>query len=265
VQFKLKNRGKFVYVLIMKKNVNIERHKRHILLREIGGHGQKLLANSCVAIVGMGGLGAPCALYLAAAGVGKLILIDDDIVDISNLQRQIIYKTNDINKPKVECAKFALNALDENIEIIIHNIRLNKENAAQILENADIIIDGTDNFKTRFLINEIAFSLGKILVSGALGRFDGQIMAFDFTNKSGPCYQCLVPEMPIQEENCDFLGVVGAICGIVGTIMALETIKIIVKAGNSLIGRILIYDGLGAKSRTISQSQDTKCKICSNT
>ena len=247
----------------MDKSADIIRHKRHILLKEIGGHGQKLIANSHVAIIGMGGLGCPCALYLAACGIGKITIIDDDVVDISNLQRQILYKSDDIGKSKVECAKRALNALDPNIEIIAHNERLNNENAKSLLSDAQIIIDGSDNFKTRFLVNEISFALGKILVSGALGRFDGQIMAFDFRNQNGPCYQCLVPEAPIVEENCDFLGVIGAICGIIGSIMALETIKIITDAGDNIIGRLLIYDGLKGQMRNIAQTQDRDCETCS--
>lgn len=247
----------------MEKTADIIRHKRHILLKEIGGHGQKLIANTHIAIIGVGGLGAPCALYLAACGVGKITIIDDDLVDISNLQRQVIYTSDDIGKSKVECAARALNALDPNIEIIAHNCRLNNENARELLNDAQIIIDGSDNFKTRFLVNEISFALSKILVSGALGRFDGQIMAYDFRAQNGPCYQCLVPQAPQIEENCDILGVVGAICGIIGSIMALETIKIIAGAGGNLFGRLLIYDGLKAQMRNIALPQDKECKICS--
>lgn len=244
------------------KKPNLERHARHIMLKEIGGHGQKLIANSCVAIVGLGGLGSPCALYLAAAGIGKLILIDNDVVDISNLQRQIIYQTQDVGIAKTEIAKQRLLELDPDIEIITHQVRINAENAAIILAGADIIIDGTDNFETRFLVNSAAFKLKKILISGALGRFDGQVCAFDFRRGNGPCYQCLVPSMPPSAETCAQMGVVGAVAGVIGTMVALEAIKIITNAGNSLFGRILIYDGLNATSRTIRLNQDEHCQIC---
>lgn len=247
----------------MQKSANIERHKRHILLKEIGGHGQNLIANSHIAIIGAGGLGCPCLLYLAAAGIGKITIIDDDIVDISNLQRQIIFKTNDIGTPKVDCAKREIKALDDNIEIITHQCRINKENAENLLKDADIIIDGCDNFETRFIVNEASFKLKKILISGALGQFEGQIMAFDYRGGNGPCYNCFVPDMPQTQENCNIMGVVGAICGIIGSIMALEALKIIANAGNSLIGRIIIFDGLNAKSRNIAQSENENCKICS--
>lgn len=251
------------YVCRMEKKPNLARHARHIMLKEIGGHGQKLIANSCVAIVGMGGLGAPCALYLAAAGFGKLILIDDDVVDISNLQRQIIYQTQDVGIAKTVAAKKALLALDDEVEITTHQARLTKDNATSILAEADIIIDGTDNFETRFLVNSTAFKLNKILISGALGRFDGQVCAFDFRRGNGPCYQCLVPQMPPNAETCAQMGVVGALAGVIGTMMALEAIKIISGAGNSLFGRILIYDGLNATSRTIGLPHDPNCQICS--
>jgi molybdopterin/thiamine biosynthesis adenylyltransferase len=250
------------YYFQMKKP-NVLRHARHIMLKEIGGHGQKLIANSSVAIVGMGGLGAPCSLYLAAAGIGKLILIDDDDVELSNLQRQIIYQTKHVGIAKTQAAKNALLGLDPDIEILTQQTRLTPENAAEILANADIIIDGTDNFETRFIVNSAAFKLNKILISGALGRFDGQVCAFDFRSGRGPCYQCFVPQPPPRAETCAQLGVVGALAGIIGTIMALEAVKIITSAGNSLIGRILLYDGLEATSRTIRLLPDENCKTCS--
>ena len=251
------------------KKANIHRHARHIMLKEIGGTGQNKIANSAIAIIGMGGLGAPCALYLAAAGVGKLILVDDDSIELSNLQRQIIYQTNDLGIAKTEAAEKALLALDSDIEIAAYNCRLTQENAAQILADAEIIIDGSDNFETRFLVNKTAFEQNKILISGALGRFDGQVCAFDFRadngQNDGPCYQCLVPQAPPEAETCAQMGVVGALCGIIGSIMALEAIKIITNAGNSLFGRILLYDGLNATSRTIRLYKDENCEICSKT
>ncbi len=249
------------------KKANIERHARHIMLKEIGGPGQTRIANSTVAIIGLGGLGAPCALYLAAAGIGRLILIDDDKIEISNLQRQIIYQSKDIGIKKTEAARNALLSLDSDIEISSHDCRIGPENAKSILRDADIIIDGSDNFETRFLVNEAAYSLNKVLVFGALGRFDGQVGAFDFRTQNakanGPCYQCFVPSMPPNAETCAQMGVVGALCGIIGSIMALEVIKIITEAGNSLLGRIMIYEGLSAKSRTIRLNKDENCQICS--
>lgn len=254
---------KTYYPCFMRKP-NLERHARHIMLKEIGGHGQKLITNSCVAIVGMGGLGAPCALYLAAAGIGKLVLIDDDVVDLSNLQRQIIYQTQDVGIAKTEIAKQRLLELDPAVEIITHQMRISAENATMVLTDADIIIDGTDNFETRFIVNSAAFGLKKILISGALGRFDGQVCAFDFRDGQGPCYQCLVPKLPPNAETCAQMGVVGAVAGVIGTMMALEAIKIITNAGNSLFGRILIYDGLNATSRTIRLTQDEHCTVCAD-
>lgn len=245
------------------KQPDIERHSRHILLKEIGGHGQKLIANTTVAIIGAGGLGCPCALYLTAAGIGKIIIIDDDKVELSNLQRQILFKTSDIGLPKVIAAQIALNEIDPNVEIIPTQARINEQNAESLLKDADIIIDGSDNFATRFLINKTAYDLEKILVSGALGRFEGQVSAYDFTNHTGPCYQCFVPEAPPFEESCAIMGVIGAVCGVIGSIMALETIKIITRnKETSLIGKLLIYDGLRAQSRTLKISKDRKCKIC---
>lgn len=248
----------------MNKKANIKRHARHIVLKEIGGHGQNLIANAKVAIIGAGGLGAPCALYLAAAGVGQITIIDDDKIELSNLQRQILYKTKDIGKSKVQTAKKALQELDEEIEIIAIEARLNEENAKEILKDSDVIIDGCDNFKTRHIVNKAAFELQKVLISGAIGRFEGQIMAFDFREKKGPCYQCFVPPIENQGDTCSELGVVGALCGIIGSTLSLEAIKYISGNGCSLFGKVLIYDALDNKLRIINLTKDNTCKICAS-
>lgn len=246
-----------------------ERYMRHILLKEVGGPGQQRLKAATVAVVGLGGLGAPAALYLAAAGVGCLRLIDDDIVALSNLQRQILYRTNEIGAPKVERARETLSALNPHVETEARAVRLGAENAAALLAGADIVLDGTDSFATRFAVNAACHDLGVILVSGAVGRWEGQIATF----KSGctkhlppeqrlPCYRCLVPEAPPQAESCAEIGIVGALTGIIGALMALETIKEIAGAGESLAGRLLLYDGLTAASRTIVLPRDPACLIC---
>lgn len=244
------------------KKARIDRHSRHILLKEIGGHGQNLIANTHVAIIGAGGLGSPVLLYLAAAGIGKITIIDNDIIELSNLQRQVIFKTNDIGEPKAETAKNTLNALDDEIEIIAINERINAENAFEILKDADIIIDGCDNFETRFIVNRAAFDLNKILISGAIGRFDGQVAAFDYREGKGPCYNCLVPQIPPNSETCSEMGVIGALAGVVGTLMAIETLKIITSAGDSLLGQIMLFDGLKTSMRKVKLAIDKDCKTC---
>lgn len=247
-----------------------ERYARHILLKEIGGPGQQRLKAATVAIVGIGGLGAPAALYLAAAGVGQLRLIDDDEVALSNLQRQILYQTGDAGAAKVARAERALRALNPNVRIQARGIRLTAENAPTLLEGADVVLDGTDDFATRFAVNAACHALGLILVSGAVGRWDGQVATF----KSGltrhapaqerrPCYRCLVPDIPPDAETCAQVGVVGALTGVIGSIMALEAIKEIALAGASLAGRLLIYDALSASARTIDLKPDPACPVCS--
>ena len=246
-----------------------ERYARHILLKEIGGPGQQKLKAARVAIVGMGGLGAPAALYLAAAGVGRLRLIDDDAVSLSNLQRQALYTTAAVGADKVACAKTALQALNPHVEIEARTERLTDANARVLLEGCDLALDGTDDFATRFAINAACHELGVTLISGAVGRWDGQVAAF----KSGPtkhlapdrrlpCYRCLVPELPPSAESCAQAGIVGALTGIIGSLMALEAIKQIAQAGESLAGRLLIFDGLAAISRTIALPRDPACPVC---
>jgi molybdopterin-synthase adenylyltransferase len=249
--------------------VRLDRHARHILLKEIGGPGQAKLANAHVAIVGAGGLGAPAALYLAAAGVGRLSLIDPDVVDLSNLQRQVLFRTQDVGVDKVRASSAALRALDPQINIEALVARLDATNAAQLIAGADIVLDGTDSFEARYQINQACHNLGITLVSGAVGRWDGQVAVFASgptksarREQRSPCYRCWVPDIPPQTETCAQMGVVGALTGIIGTMMALETIKLITGAGNPLIGRVLLFDGLASTSRTLKLSCDRHCPVC---
>ncbi len=252
-----------------KSLVRLERHARHILLKEIGGPGQQRLARAHIAIVGVGGLGAPAALYLAAAGIGRITLIDPDVVELSNLQRQILFRTADVGVDKVRAGQAAIGALDPFICVEPNVARLTRKNAEQLVVGADIVLDGTDNFQTRFDVNLACHNLGIPLVSGAVGRWEGQVGVFaSGTTKSAPtenrlpCYQCLVPEIPPEAENCAQMGIVGALTGVVGTIMALEAIKLVTGAGEPLIGRILLYDALHAKMRTLKLSRDANCATC---
>jgi molybdopterin/thiamine biosynthesis adenylyltransferase len=236
-----------------------ERYARHILLKEIGGPGQQRLKAANVAIVGAGGLGAPAALYLAAAGVGRLRLIDDDAVSLDNLQRQIIFRSADVGASKVERAQAALEALNDNVSVEIERQRLTNENAAYLLRGVDVVLDGTDDFETRFAVNAAARALGVQLVSGAVGRWDGQVSVFA---RGGPCYRCFVPETPPDAETCARVGVVGALTGIIGSLMALEAIKLIAESGVPLLGRVMLFDGLKGEARTVALTRDPACPVC---
>lgn len=236
----------------------IERYARHLVLAELGGPGQQRLKAARVAIVGLGGVGAPAALYLAAAGVGTLRLIDDDTVALSNLQRQIIFSTADVGRPKVEAGAERLGALNPHVGIEAAPDRLTPENAGRLLEGCDVVLDGTDDFETRFAVNAACVAAGVPLVSGALGRWSGQVGVF----AGRPCYRCLVPESPPDAETCARVGVVGALAGVVGAMAALEAIKLITGAGQSLTGRLLIYDGLAGTARTVGVAADPACPVC---
>jgi molybdopterin/thiamine biosynthesis adenylyltransferase len=247
-----------------------ERYARHILLKEIGGAGQQRLKAAHVVIVGVGGLGAPAALYLAAAGVGKLTLIDDDAVALSNLQRQILFRTSDVGVLKTDVAAAALAALNPHLEIVPKAVELNDLNAARLLAGADVVLDGTDDFATRFAVNAACHAAGAPLVSGAVGRWSGQLGVFASGATKGrplaarlPCYRCLVPEAPPDAEHCAQTGVVGALTGVIGAAMALEAIKLITRAGAPLTGRLLLFDGLTGESRTVGLPPDPACQVCS--
>lgn len=236
----------------------IDRYARHLVLKEIGGQGQIKLKAAKVALVGMGGIGSPAALYLAAAGVGTLGLIDDDDVSLSNLQRQVLFGAKDIGAPKTEAAAIHLDNLNPHCACHIHRLRLTDDNAAEILSGYDIVLDGCDNFETRLLVNRVCHELGKPLVSAALGRFSGQLATFN----GQPCYQCLVPEIPPDAETCERVGVVGALAGVMGSLAALETIKVITGAGETLRGKLLIFDGLDMTSRVVRLTADPACPVC---
>ncbi|WP_242912672.1 HesA/MoeB/ThiF family protein [Brevundimonas pishanensis] len=236
----------------------VERYARHLILSEVGGPGQQALKRARVLVVGMGGIGNPAALYLAAAGVGTLGLIDDDVVSLSNLQRQITFTTDDVGKPKVEVARDRLKALNPHTEIELFTQRITPENAPDLVSRFDVVLDGTDDFETRFAVNAACVAAGKPLVSGALGRWSGQVSVFT----GQPCYQCLVPEAPPEAETCARVGVIGALAGVIGTMTALETIKVITGAGQPLESRLLIYDGLSAATRVVKLAAEPECPVC---
>lgn len=236
----------------------VDRYARQLVLSEIGGPGQQALKRARVLIVGMGGLGAPAALYLAAAGVGTLGLIDHDAVALSNLQRQIIFTTADAERPKVEAGAEHLAALNPHVAIEAFAERLTPDNARNIVERFDVVLDGTDDFETRFAVNAACVATGTPLVSGALGRWNGQVGVFT----GRPCYQCLVPESPPDAETCARVGVVGALAGVIGAMAALEAIKLITGAGQPLAGRLMLYDGLAGTSRVAKIAADPSCPVC---
>lgn len=247
----------------------LERYARHIMLREIGGPGQQKLLNAHVAMVGLGALGGPAALYLAAAGVGALTLIDDDAVSLSNLQRQILFSSGDVGQTKTEAGATRLTGLNPAIQIHEKRERLGGANASALLAGAHIVVDGSDSFTTRFDVNAACHTLGLPLVSGAVGRWSAQVSVF----KSGltrskppaarlPCYRCLVSEMPDIEETCAAVGVIGPLTGMIGARLALEAIKEITGAGASLAGKLWLFDGLSGDSRAVSLSADPACPVC---
>jgi len=240
---------------------SIERYARHLVLKEIGGPGQQALLSAKVAIVGAGGLGGPVGLYLAAAGVGQITIIDDDVVETSNLQRQVQFVQADIGMNKALVMADRLADLNPDIAAKAMPERLTEENAQALLGGHDIVIDGVDSFETRFTLNAACLALGIPLVSGALGRFNGQVSAFK-SDGIDPCYRCLVPDIPPDAETCAAVGVVGALAGIVGSVMTLEVVKIITGAGQPLFGRLWLYDGLKADSRTITLPRDPDCAAC---
>jgi molybdopterin-synthase adenylyltransferase len=236
----------------------VERYARHLVLREIGGPGQQALKAARVLLVGAGGLGAPAALYLAAAGVGHIGLVDPDVVSLSNLQRQVLYSVDDVEALKVSMAALRLRDLNPNVVLEPIGERLDGANAAALVAGYDLVLDGTDDFATRFAVNAACMAAGKILVSGAIGRWTGQVGVF----AGRPCYRCLVPEIPPDAETCSAVGVVGALAGVIGSMMALEAVKLIANAGEPLAGRLMIYDALAAEARTVRLPPDPRCPVC---
>ena len=242
----------------------ILRYIRQIALPEIGIVGQKKLMGSKLAIVGAGALGSPAALYLAAAGIGTIGIVDGDVVNLDNLHRQILHKTASIGKPKVESARATILDVNSEVTVKTYHERLTSSNAVAIFQDYDIILDGSDNFETRYTINEACIKLNLPFVLGSILRFEGQVGVFD-TRHGGPCYSCLYPSPPPSQVSptCARAGVVGPVPGIIGTMQALEALKLIIGFGESLLGKLLIFDGLTCKMRTLNLKKDLKCKVCS--
>ncbi len=244
-------------------DTELERYARHIVLRELGGPGQKRMKQARVLVIGAGGLGAPALQYLAAAGIGTIGVIDDDVVENANLQRQVIHRDTDIGMPKVFSAQVAMQAQNPNVVVLPYHRRLTEEIAADLFADFDLILDGTDNFDTRYLANRTAVTLGKPLISGALSQWEGQLSVFDPAS-GGPCYQCIFPQAPAPglAPSCAEAGVIGPLPGVVGSMMAIEAIKVITGAGQTLRGEMLIYDALYGESRKITLSQRADCPVC---
>lgn len=245
----------------------LDRYARHILLREIGGTGQKKLLKAKVLVIGAGGLGSPALLYLAAAGVGTIGVVDDDTVSLSNLQRQILFDTEEVGEPKVAVAEKRIAALNPDVSLITHPVRLTAENAAFLIAPYDLVLDGCDNFETRFAVNDACVAQRKTLVSAAIGEFDGQIAVFkphecDAEGRALPCYRCFVAEAPEGAATCTEQGVVGALAGVIGTWAALEVVKEITGFGESLAGRLVLFNGLAAETRKVRLRHDPECPCC---
>jgi sulfur-carrier protein adenylyltransferase/sulfurtransferase len=240
----------------------VKRYSRHLIIPEVGMAGQKRLKNARVLVVGAGGLGSPALLYLAAAGVGTLGVIDFDVVDESNLQRQIIHGQSDIGRPKAESARDSISEINPYVHVVLHEEPLSTDNALQIFGQYDLIVDGTDNFATRYLVNDACVLLGKPYVWGSIFRFDGQ--ASVFWAEHGPCYRCLYPEPPPpgMVPSCAEGGVLGVLCASIGSIQVTEAIKLLTGIGESLAGRLMIYDALEMSYRTVRVKKDPECAIC---
>lgn len=245
-------------------NKEIERYSRHLIMPEVGMEGQKRLKSARVLLVGTGGLGSPIAMYLAAAGVGTIGLVDFDTVDYSNLQRQIIHSTTSVGKSKLISAKATMEAINPEIDIVLHQVLLNSSNALEIISDYDIICDGTDNYQTRYLVNDACVLLNKVNVYGSIFRFEGQASVFDASK--GPCYRCLYSEPPPPGlvPSCSEGGVLGVLPGIIGTIQANEIIKLIINQGKPLVGRLLLLDALDMEFRELKLRKNPDCLICSD-
>jgi sulfur-carrier protein adenylyltransferase/sulfurtransferase len=238
------------------------RYSRHLTLAEIGVEGQQRLAGARVLLVGAGGLGSPAGLYLAAAGIGTLGIVDADQVDLSNLQRQVLHGTSGIGRPKTDSARDRLADLNPGVDLVLHRLRLTAANALDILAPYDLVLDGSDNFPTRYLVNDACAILGRPYVYGSILRFEGQVSLFDAA--SGPCYRCLFAEPPPADlvPGCAEAGVLGVLPGIIGSLMALEAMKWVLGAGEPLIGRMLLFDALRSRFREVSIRKDPECPVC---
>ena len=244
-------------------NDEIRRYSRHLILPDVGLGGQKKICSASVLCIGAGGLGSPIAMYLAAAGIGKLGILDFDLVDFSNLQRQIIHGTEDVGRPKTRSAKETINRINPNVEVVIHEMRLTSENALEVIAQYDIVVDGTDNFPTRYLTNDACVLLQKPNAYGSIFRFEGQASVFA-PHRGGPCYRCLYPEPPPpgMVPSCAEGGVLGVLPGIIGCIQATEILKLALGKGSSLIGRLLLFNALDMKFRELKLRRDRGCPLC---
>jgi adenylyltransferase/sulfurtransferase len=244
----------------------LDRYARHIVLREVGGTGQAKLKSAKVLVVGAGGLGSPVILYLAAAGVGTIGVADFDDVSLSNLQRQIAHRTRDVGRPKTESAAEAAQAINPHVRIEPHNLKISPPGVMDLISRYDIVADGSDNFPTRFLLNDACFFARKPLVSAAVTEFDGQLATYRAFDRTGawPCYRCLFPEPPPPgtAPSCSETGILGAAAGVMGTLQALEVLKEILGLGQSLAGKLLIYDALDTRFRTVAVKPDLACALC---
>jgi len=242
----------------------IERYARHIILKEIGGAGQQKLLAAKVLVVGAGGLGSPLLMYLAAAGVGTLGIVDDDTVSLSNLQRQILHHTADIGRPKTASAAESIAALNPDVTVVAHEERLTAANAIDLVSGYDLVADGSDNFETRFLVNDACYLAKVPLVSAAIGQFEGQLSTYRAFEGDNPCYRCVFPERPPPGTvpSCAEAGVIGALAGVMGSLQAVEVIKEITGIGQSMAGRLTIYDALDARFRTLKLRRDPGCALC---
>ena len=244
-------------------DAQLERYARHVILDEVGEEGQLKLLSARVLVVGAGGLGAPILMYLAAAGIGTLGIVDHDTVDLSNLQRQVIHSTDDIGVPKVRSAAERIELINPEIEVIEHRMRLGPDNAERLFADYDLIVDGSDNFSARYLSNETCVKLKKPLVSAAVVRFEGQLSTFK-PHVDGPCYRCLFPEPPDADivPRCDTVGIFGAITGVMGSLQATEVLKEILGLGTSMAGYLLLFDALDQTFRKIKTAKDPGCPVC---
>ncbi len=248
----------------MLSDEELDRYARHLVLREIGGPGQGRIRAAKVLVVGAGGLGSPVALYLAAAGIGRLGLVDDDVVSLSNLQRQILYRTADVGRSKVTAGREALAALNPHVTVDIHPVRLTEANAMDLIGAYDIVADGSDNFATRFLVNDTCYFAQKTLVSAAITEFEGQLATYRGHLPGLPCYRCLFPAPPPPNtvRSCSETGVLGAAAGVMGALQALEVLKEAAGLGTGLAGRLLTYKALTAEFRTARLPKDPDCPLC---
>lgn len=242
----------------------VHRYARHIILPEVGGEGQRRLLEARVLVVGAGGLGSPVALYLAAAGIGAIGLVDFDEVDITNLQRQVLHGSSDVGRPKTTSGAETIRSINPDVEVLEINERLDSSNALRVLDGFDVVVDGSDNFPTRYLLNDACYISRTPLVSGAIFQFEGQVSVFDPRRDDSPCYRCLfpMPPPPGSVPNCAQAGVFGVLAGTIGTIQATEVVKLVCEIGTPLVGHLLLYDALDARFTRVRVARDDSCPLC---